>query len=135
MLILDKAHVNARDKRDVFAIREPLMELLEWGHLFSESIHTLVVALSMFVASEADIEKAIVGAIMYGRDKDSYASVVGALVGAFHGVDVIPERWIQPVLDGNPAVDMQDYARHLTRLIMADGQKRRANLDAIEALL
>lgn len=135
MMFLDKALVIARDKRDVFAIREPLMDILEWGHLFSESIHTLVVALSMFVASEADVEEAIVGAIMYGRDKDSYASVVGALVGAFHGVDALPERWIQPVIDGNPDVDMKDYARRLTELIMKDEARRRANLNNISDLL
>lgn len=135
MHFLNQALDIAREKRDVFAIREPLMELLEWGHLFSESIHTLVVALAMFVAAEADIEQAIVGAIMYGRDKDSYASVVGALAGAFHGVDAIPERWIQPVIAGNPDVDMIDYAHRLTQIIMDDQQRRSAYLNELEGLL
>lgn len=114
---LDEALVIARRERDVFAIREPLIELLEWGHLFSEATHTLVVALAMFVAAEGDIYQTIVGAIMYGRDKDSYASVAGALAGALHGVNAIPEGWIQPVIDGNPGVDMHDYAQRLTQLI------------------
>ncbi|MEP7293839.1 MAG: ADP-ribosylglycohydrolase family protein, partial [Chloroflexota bacterium] len=98
---LDEALVIARRERDVFAIREPLVELLEWGHLFSESIHTLVVALAMFAAANGDLKQSIIGAVMYGRDKDSYASVVGALAGAFQGVDAIPPEWIQPVIDAN----------------------------------
>jgi ADP-ribosylglycohydrolase len=132
---LDEALVIARRERDVFAIREPLMNLLEWGHLFSESVHTLVVALAMFVAAEGDFRQAIIGAVMYGRDKDSYASVVGALAGAFHGVEAIPAEWIQPVLDGNPEPDMRDYAQRLTDLIQAEYRQSLKNMDDLGALL
>jgi len=132
---LDEALGIARRERDVFAIREPLMRILEWGHLFSESIHTLVVALSMFVAANGNLKQSIVGAVMYGRDKDSYASVVGALAGAFHGIDSIPLDWIQPVVDANPEVDMHDYALQITGLIVDDYQSTRTNLDDLAALL
>lgn len=132
---LDRALEVARDKRDVFAIREPLMEILEWGHLFSEAIHTLVVALSMFVAAEGGAKQSIMGAIMYGRDKDSYASVAGALAGAYQGVDGIPKEWIQPVIDGNLDVDMYMYSQKLTQLIEQDYQIARQNVDDLGALL
>ena len=132
---MDEPWVTARRERDVFAIRQPLVELLEWGHLFSESIHTLVVALAMFVAADGDLKQSIVGAVMYGRDKDSYASVAGALAGAFHGVDAIPPQWIQPVIDGNPEVDMREYALRLTELIAADCRKTMANANDLAKLL
>jgi ADP-ribosylglycohydrolase len=132
---LDKALTVARRERDVFAIREPLMDILEWGHLFSEAIHTLVVAFAMFAAAEGDVRQAIMGAIMYGRDKDSYASVAGALAGAFNGVAGIPEEWIQPVIDGNPEVDMHAYALQLTDLIQKDYQQARKDVDDLAALM
>ncbi|MBV7333159.1 ADP-ribosylglycohydrolase family protein [Chloroflexi bacterium TSY] len=132
---LDAGLMIARTERDVFAIRQPLMELLEWGHLFSEATHTLVVALSMFVAAKGDVYRSIVGSIMYGRDKDSYASVAGALAGAFQGVDAIPKRWIQPVIDGNPQVDMRAYAQQLTELIQVDYQRQKLDLNALGALI
>ncbi|MCB9457055.1 MAG: ADP-ribosylglycohydrolase family protein [Anaerolineaceae bacterium] len=132
---LDKALEIARRERDVFAIREPLTAVLEWGHLFSEAIHTLVVALAMFVAAEGDVKQSIMGAIMYGRDKDSYASVAGALAGAFNGVDGIPVEWIQPVIAGNPAVDMHDYSVKLTGLIVKDYEQSRTNIGDLGALL
>ncbi len=135
LLFLEKALACARAADDVFALRKPLMELLEWGHLFSEATHTLVVALSMFVAAKGDLTQSIVGAIMYGRDKDSYASIAGALAGALHGVHAIPTAWIQPVVDGNPHVDMHDYARRLTQLIERDYQKQSADLAALGALI
>lgn len=132
---LDAALEIARRERDVFAIRAPLMEILEWGHLFSEAIHTLVVALSMFVAADGDVKQSIIGAIMYGRDKDSYASVAGALAGALNGVEGIPSEWIQPVIDGNPDVDIKAYSLRLTELIQKDYQRARTDLDDLGALL
>jgi ADP-ribosylglycohydrolase len=132
---LDEALVIARRERDVFTIRDPLMELLEWGHLFSDSVHTLVVVLSMFVAAQGDLRQSIIGAVMYGRDKDSYASVVGALVGAFHGADAIPAEWSQPVIAANPEVDMHAYALRLTQLIAAEHQRIKNDLDDLSALL
>jgi len=132
---LDMGLEIARREQDVFAIAEPLKDVLEWGHLFSEAIHTLVVALSMFVAAEGDIKKSIMGAIMYGRDKDSYASVAGALAGAFNGFDAIPREWIQPVIDGNPEVDMHAYSVKLTELIAKDYQQARTNIDDLGTLL
>lgn len=135
LMFLDKALVIARRERDVYAIREPLVELLEWGHLFSESIHTLVVALSMFVAAGGDLKQSIMGAVMYGRDKDSYASVAGALAGTFHGVDAVPPEWIQPVVDGNPEVDVYDYAQRLTTLIAAEARAAAANLNDLSQLI
>lgn len=134
LTFLDKALIIARRERNVFAIREPLMELLEWGYLFSESIHTLVVALSMFVASDGDFKQSVIGAVMYGRDKDSYASVVGALAGAFRGIEAIPSDWIQPVMDANPEPDMHTYALRISELVVADYQQAKLALDAIAAL-
>ena len=132
---LDQALVIARQERDVFTIREPLMDLLEWGHLFSDSIHTLVVALSMFVAADGDLQQSIVGAVMYGRDKDSYASVAGALAGAFRGVDAIPRDWIQPVIEANPEYDMRTDALKITQLILNEQQRRRSNINDLEQLI
>jgi ADP-ribosylglycohydrolase len=132
---LDQALDIARRERDVFAIREPLMNLLEWGHLFSESVHTLVVALAMFVAAEGDLRQSIIGAVMYGRDKDSYASVVGALAGAFHGADAVPPEWSQPVLTANPDPDIHAYALRLTELIAGDYRQQQANLNDLGALI
>ncbi len=132
---LDKALEVAQHERDVFAIGEPLRDILEWGHLFSEAIHTLVVALAMFVTAEGDFKQAVMGAIMYGRDKDSYASVAGALAGALNGVDGIPKEWIQPVISGNPEVDMYAYSTQLTELIASDYQQARVQINDLGALL
>ncbi|MGI9627159.1 MAG: ADP-ribosylglycohydrolase family protein, partial [Longimicrobiales bacterium] len=114
---LTEALKIAREVGDPFAIQEPLYEALEWGHLFSEATHTLVVPFAMFVAAGGDFRDSVVGSVMYGRDNDSYATIAGALAGAFHGVDAIPPEWIGPVVEANPEVDMHALAVSLTELV------------------
>jgi ADP-ribosylglycohydrolase len=132
---LEKALDIARRERDVLAIQKPLYETLEWGHLFSEATHTLVVALAMFVAAEADFRQTVIGCVMYGRDNDSYAGVAGGLAGAFHGIDAIPTEWIQPVIDANPETDMHALSVKIAELIARDYKKAQTGWNAVGALL
>ena len=46
-----------------------------------------------WLARDADPEQAIVETVACGGDTDTNAAVCGALLGALHGVDAIPERW------------------------------------------
>jgi ADP-ribosyl-[dinitrogen reductase] hydrolase len=46
---------------------------------------------------------------MRGGDTDTNAAICGALLGAVYGLDAIPTRWVDPVLNcrpkaGNPGV-------------------------------
>ena len=120
---LVKALKIAREVGDPFAIQEPLYEALDWGHLFSEATHTLVVPFAMFVAAGGDFRDSVVGSVMYGRDNDSYATIAGALAGAFHGVDAIPTEWIEPVVEANPEVDMHGLAVSLTELLLGETER------------
>jgi ADP-ribosylglycohydrolase len=43
-------------------------------------------------------EAALVDVVNRGGDADTNAAITGALLGAYHGADAIPERWRQPVL-------------------------------------
>lgn len=132
---LDQALELARQEKDVSALQRRLYETLEWGHLFSEATQTLCVALAMFVAADGDFQQTVIGCVMYARDNDSYASVAGALAGAFHGVEAIPPAWIQPVIDANPETDMHDLSLKLAEIIAQHYEQARAALNSVEALL
>jgi ADP-ribosylglycohydrolase len=132
---LRSALVAAAECADVFALQPRLYEILEWGHLFSEATHTLVVPLAMFAAAQGDFRQTVIGCVMYGRDNDSYASVAGALAGAFHGVDAIPPAWLETVSAANPEVDMRELALQLTEILVARHAEARAEVDAFQELL
>lgn len=57
-----------------------------------------------------DPEQAIKEAVNAGGDTDSIACITGALCGAVHGVDAIPERWIK-------GLENKELVEHLGLLI------------------
>lgn len=50
-------------------------------------------------------EEGIVDTVMRGGDTDTNAAIAGALLGAVHGFDALPERWTQAILACNPSPD------------------------------
>jgi len=67
-----------------------------WGsgaHLFE----TVPSVLYILATHADDPEEAIIRAVNDTQDNDSIASIVGAAVGALHGLDNIPERWVKHV--------------------------------------
>ncbi|HEV2067982.1 MAG TPA: ADP-ribosylglycohydrolase family protein, partial [Thermomicrobiales bacterium] len=62
------------------------------------------------VVNRSGVEEAIVAAVSLGDDADTTGAVTGALAGAAHGVEAIPERWRNRLL----VLDELDYlARQL----------------------
>ena len=132
---LDQGIEIAKSASDYVEVQERLYETLEWGHLFSEATHTLVVPLAMFVHCEADFNRSVIACVMYARDNDSYASVVGALIGAYHGIDVIPADWIETVIAANPETDMLDLSIKLSQIIVDNHQQTLQSTNALATLL
>ncbi len=65
------------------------------------SIEELPVALGMLVATGGDLREAVVGAVNYGRDCDSIATMAGAIAGALHGRAAVPAEWAEAVAEGS----------------------------------
>lgn len=62
-------------------------------------------------------ENAIIAACHYGGDTDTVASMAGACVGALHGYEVLPARWINHLENAHMGRDCAvDMARQLTHL-------------------
>jgi len=62
-------------------------------------------AISVYCALVADgFEQAIVLAVNHDGDSDSTGAITGNILGAMHGTDVIPERWLEP-LELRPVIE------------------------------
>jgi ADP-ribosylglycohydrolase len=57
------------------------------------AIEELPLALGCVVATGGDYRRAVLAAANYGRDSDSIATMAGAIIGALHGIEVIPQEW------------------------------------------
>ncbi|MET8781047.1 ADP-ribosylglycohydrolase family protein [Streptomyces sp. NPDC004589] len=92
------------------------------------TIEELPVALGMMVVAHGDFRHAVLGAVNYGRDCDSIATMVGAITGAL-GSEV-PEYWAKAVAEAS-RLDLHAPARTLTEVarevFARDVSRRRAH--------
>ncbi|MFH8770599.1 ADP-ribosylglycohydrolase family protein [Streptomyces sp. NPDC017958] len=99
------------------------------------SIEELPIALGMLLVSGGDYRQAVLGAVNYGRDCDSTATMAGALAGALGSP--VPEDWAKTVAEAS-RLDLWEPARTLTavtRVVFArDVRRRRAHEQAFAAL-
>ncbi|MFJ9727206.1 ADP-ribosylglycohydrolase family protein [Streptomyces sp. NPDC101209] len=95
------------------------------------AIEELPVALGMVLVSGGDCRHAVLGAVNYGRDCDSIATMAGALTGALGSP--VPEDWSKTVAEASrldlwePAATLTDVTREIFE---RDVRRRRAHESA-----
>lgn len=62
-----------------------------------KAIEELPLALAYLIISRGNFEDGVLGAINYGRDSDSIATMFGAMSGAMNGRESIPHDWAQTI--------------------------------------
>ncbi|MET9724032.1 ADP-ribosylglycohydrolase family protein [Streptomyces zaomyceticus] len=101
------------------------------------AIEELPIALGMLLVGEGDYRRTVLGAVNYGRDCDSVATMAGAIVGALHGETAVPSDWAKQVAEAS-RLDVHSPARALTevaREIFAHDRERRRAHEAAFATL
>jgi ADP-ribosylglycohydrolase len=63
----------------------------------TKSIEELPVALGLALHSGGDLRAAVLGAVNYGRDADSIATMAGAVCGALAGSAGVPQEWVTEI--------------------------------------
>ncbi|MEU5217873.1 ADP-ribosylglycohydrolase family protein [Streptomyces sp. NPDC020807] len=101
------------------------------------AIEELPVALGMLLVGEGDFRRTVLGAVNYGRDCDSIATMAGAIAGALHGEAAVPAEWAKRVAEAS-RLDLHAPARALTAVAQEvharDTAHRRAHESAFAAL-
>lgn len=101
------------------------------------SIEELPIALGMLLVADGAYEPSVLGAVNYGRDCDSIATMAGAIAGALAGASAVPEAWAKQVAEAS-RLDLHAPAAALaavTREVFArDGSRRRSHEAAFAAL-
>ncbi|MGW7568744.1 ADP-ribosylglycohydrolase family protein [Streptomyces tendae] len=99
------------------------------------AIEELPVALGMLLVSGGDFRHAVLGAVNYGRDCDSIATMAGALAGALGSP--VPEDWAKTVAEAS-RLDLWEPAATLTQVAREvferDVRRRRAHEAAFAAI-
>ena len=81
-----------------------------------------LINLTALLFADFDFRRALEFVINYGRDNDTVAAVTGAILGAYHGFDKIPNDLKTQVLETNSellGIDLELLAKQLTDTILA----------------
>ncbi len=104
----------------------------------TKSIEELPVALGFVVAHDGDFRDAVLGAVNYGRDADSIATMAGAVCGGLGGAEVVPTDWLRTI-EANSRMDITASADQLaditSRVLAADRARYLARAAEIDVLL
>jgi ADP-ribosylglycohydrolase len=101
------------------------------------SIEELPVALGMLVVANGGYREAVLGAVNYGRDSDSTATMAGAIAGALGGAPAVPAEWSTVVAEAS-RLDLAEPARVLaavaSEVFAADAARYARRVERFEGL-
>ncbi|MFB9840180.1 ADP-ribosylglycohydrolase family protein [Actinoallomurus acaciae] len=104
----------------------------------THSIEELPLALAFLLIADGDYRDTVLGAVNYGRDADSIASMGGAIAGALGGANAVPADWRQEISTAS-RLDLEAPGRTVAavaeRIHAADVERRRTHEQAFEGLL
>ncbi|MEV1173873.1 ADP-ribosylglycohydrolase family protein [Nonomuraea sp. NPDC049784] len=61
-----------------------------WADAAPEAV---ALAFGLFAVHQGDFARVVLAGVNIGRDSDTIAAIAGAMAGALHGAQAIPERW------------------------------------------
>lgn len=116
--------------------RQPAMDARRPSR--TKSIEELPVALGFVVAHAGGFREAVLGAVNYGRDSDSIATMAGAVCAALGGLAVVPAEWVEQVETAS-RVDLRASGAQMAEiaggLLARDHERMRGRLAELESLL
>lgn len=86
-----------------------IADLVGSGLHISEAVPAVF---GIIVAAKGNVMDAIIAAVNIGSDTDTIASMTGAILGAFHGIDAIPEKYCRLIEKVN-AFDIYSMAEEV----------------------
>jgi len=81
--------------RAAYQEQKPVVDACNHWYSGAYLLETMPSVIYILMRHAHDPEEAIVRAVNDTRDNDTVAAIVGAAVGALHGRDAIPQRWIE----------------------------------------
>lgn len=116
--LLETFAISNQTKRYIHKVKALLKEEADLEKAINEigngsyCLEAFSLAMFIFLKYHDNPEEAIIHAVnsygYYGGDTDSIALLTGAMVGAYHGDEVIPERWKEKLVDYNSIINIAE---------------------------
>jgi len=100
----------------------------------AEPRETVPTALALFYLAEGKWKQSVVYAANFGRDSDTIGSIVGAIAGAYEGVDAITADWLNLVSRVN-SVDQEELAHRMFQAVINNVARIEEHLALLKRLM
>ncbi|MDO8686015.1 MAG: ADP-ribosylglycohydrolase family protein [Clostridiales bacterium] len=84
-------------------------------NVMCDSRETVPCVFALFHLADGDPVKSITYAANFGRDTDTIATMIGAIAGAFKGVEGLKKEWVEKVEINNPG--QKELAEKITEVV------------------
>ena len=98
-----------------------------------DSRETVPCVFALFYLADGDPVKSIIYGANFGRDADTIATMVGAMAGAFKGVEGLRKEWVEKVEANNPG--QKELAEKLIEVVIKKIQDQMACTGMFNQLL
>lgn len=122
----------AKSVNDYRTFREQFYESFLCEDL-CDSRETVPCVLALFYLADGDPVKSIIYGANFGRDADTIATMVGALAGAYKGVDGLRPEWVEKVKANSPM--QEELAQKLVDIILLRREDMKKSMDLVEGLI
>ncbi len=122
----------ARRVNDYRTFREQFYESFLCDDL-CDSRETVPCALALFYLADGDPVKSIIYGANFGRDADTIATMVGALAGAYKGVEGLKPEWVNKVKSNSPM--QEELAQKLVNIFLLRRDDMKKSMDLVEGLM
>lgn len=115
--------IPLRNRNQLYALQEQkAFDLLDSSqmHISPHSKEILLISLTAMIFTDFDFRKSIEFCVNYGRDNDTHAAVVGAIIGAFVGFEKLPSDIKNKVLNVNKeklGIDLKSLAERIAEAV------------------
>jgi ADP-ribosylglycohydrolase len=120
------------------------------GDIVSDSRETVPCVLALFKLADGNPVQAVEYGANFGRDADTIGTMVGALAGAFSGVDALKPAWVAKIeaafgekqkpskdyaVEEIAAPDQKELAGQLINIMLTKAEENKKILDSFSALI
>ena len=123
----------AREAGDYKAFRTAFYEKCLYNVL-CDSRETIPATLAIFYLAKGDAAQCIMDGANFGRDADTIASMVGALAGAYQGVQGLKGTWVQQLESGAAGTEQKQLTAQMIDLIRKRAAEAQTIVDFIAGM-
>ncbi|NLX71524.1 MAG: hypothetical protein GX024_11690 [Clostridiales bacterium] len=121
----------ARETKDYKAFRERFYKDYLYD-VICDSRETVPCTLALFYLADGDPVKSILYGANFGRDADTIATMIGAIAGAYKGVDGFKPEWVKKIKENNP--EQEELAQRIVEVIKSKAADTQKSLKLLEEL-